>query len=1160
MSYLKNNSFKSSLLLIILIDILTTLSIFTLHADAYSFRNVFKYFNRPKCGYNSCNLGKPGYLNIHLVPHTHDDVGWLKTVDQYYYGANNTIQRAGVQYILDSVIQALVDDPKRRFTYVEMTFFMKWWTGQTLAKRQIVKDLVESGQLQFALGGWSMADEATVYYADAIDQLTRGRDVLKQLFGDCGRPLVAWQIDPFGHSRDHSDLFQDAGFDAVYFQRMDFREKLIRKRLKQLEVLWDTNIEMKETGYGLFTSMFHDSYCYPESFCFDDKCLDEPIKDDPNLEGYNVKSRVDDFLNYVNLISRAFKTNHIMILMGCDFTYENANMNYKNMDKLIAYVNQRQKLNNSQVNLLYSTPACYTKAVNEEFNRIGTIDRRGGDFFPYASGLHSYWTGYYTSRPALKYYVRQASNLLSMCEQVHLHVDRLSQMNDYQKQVDTDELIDTLRKTLGVLQHHDAVSGTEKQHVADDYAWRLTKASKLCQSLISQSLIKLLPTLKPFIEKNNVIFCDLLNISLCDATEGLRPHLNHLNQGGLFIILYNPLGWEQLNTWIRLPIYIPENYSSNDLQVILKDLRQLPSSSSFSSSSSSTSSRSSTSSTLLNNNLEYQLVPITERTFNIPERHSDKHLANYEIVFNAKLLSPIGFNLFYLALNKTTHQNQDVYNHYESLQTDTSFMSSSSSSSSIPTVSSVHSPVDIDQLSSKTIQLNAHFIEDSNNPLIITMRHLKSGGYMNLSIELLYYLGETTYPQPSGAYIFLPKNGTFIQKFPRPMVNVIDGPCVKEFHLTYSSWASLVVRLYNNGELEVEWTAGPIPDDGHINSRELVIRYTLNNDNMLVKNPGEFFTDSSGRRLIKRIRNKRIDWNLPITFNETENVSGNYYPVINRIMLKNILLSKPNESQIENNEIPIGLAIYTDRAQGGTSLKDGQIELMLHRRLVRDDGFGVSEALMENGLDHRGLIVRGIHKIRFDELQIIESQDRITSQIISKPIIPLFIQAKYQPESIQVNGWTGINIALPDHIHLLSLTSWPLNRVSLPDPKVPNQILIRLENLQTVTNDLERKPHSLDLTNLIKGIEVIGMKEVTLTGDELKCEALTRRLKWPTEIHVNDSQTIQSKQSCNRISNFKSKNVIVTIEPGKIGTYILDYELLNENYHHHHIYSLFNFE
>ncbi|VDP44385.1 unnamed protein product [Schistosoma mattheei] len=1129
MSNLKNNSLRSLPLLFILIIFFISLSIFILHVDAYSFQNLFKYFNRPKCGYESCNLGKPGYLNIHLIPHTHDDVGWLKTVDQYYYGANNTIQRAGVQYILDSVIQALVDDSKRRFTYVEMTFFMKWWIGQTLAKRQIVKNLVQSGQLQFALGGWSMADEATVYYSDAIDQLTYGHIILKQLFGECGRPLVAWQIDPFGHSRDHSDLFQDAGFDAVYFQRIDYREKQKRKRLKQLEVLWDTtHIELKKTGYGLFTSIFHDSYCYPKSFCFDDKCLDEPIKDDPNLEGYNVRSRVDDFLNYISIISKAYQTNHIMVLMGCDFTYENANLNYKNMDKLIAYVNQRQQLNNSQVNLLYSTPACYTKAVNDEFNRIGTISRRGGDFFPYASGPHSYWTGYYTSRPALKYYVRQASNLLSMCEQVstniivHLHVDRLSQMNDYQKQIITDELIDALRQTLGVLQHHDAVSGTEKQHVANDYAWRLTKATKFCQLLISQSLIKLLPTLKPFIETNNVIFCDLLNISLCNATEGIKPQLNHLNQGGVFIILYNPLGWIQLNTWIRLPIYIPEDYSI-DLQVILKDLRQLPSSSS----SSSSSSRSSTSSTLLNNNnLEYQLVPITERTLNIPERHSDKHLANYEIIFNAKSLSPIGFNLFYLALNKTTYYNRDYMNYVYNQP----FQKEPSSSSS----SSIHSFMNIDQLLSKTIEFNIQYIENVHNPLMITMKHLKSGESINLSIELLYYFGETSYPQSSGAYIFLPKNNTFIQTFPRPTINAIDGPCVKEFHLTYASWASLVVRLYNNGELEVEWTAGPIPDDGHLNSRELVIRYTLNGDNI---------------RLIKRLRNRRDDWNLPFHFNETENVSGNYYPVINRIMLKNIFLYKPNEKH-ENDEIPLGLAIYTDRAQGGTSLNDGQIELMLHRRLVNDDGFGVSEPLMENGLDYRGLIVRGIHKIRFDELEIIESNDRITAQMISKPVIPLFMQAKHQPKSIEVNGWSGINIALPEHIHLLSLTSWPLNRVSLSDPRIPNQILIRLENLQPVTDELSMKPFNLDLTHLIKGITVIGMKEVTLTGDQLKCESLQNRLKWPTETHFQSNQTYEREQLCHR-NNIKSSNVILTIEPGKIVTYILDYEILSEQYHNH---------
>lgn len=34
---------------------------------------------------------------------------------------------------------------------------------------------------------------------------------------------------------------------------------------------------------------------------------------------------------------------------------------------------------------------------------------------------------------------------------------------------------------MAVAQHHDAVSGTEKQHVANDYAWRLADGWQHCQ-------------------------------------------------------------------------------------------------------------------------------------------------------------------------------------------------------------------------------------------------------------------------------------------------------------------------------------------------------------------------------------------------------------------------------------------------------------------------------------------------------------------------------------------------------------------------------------------------------------------------------------------------------------------------------------------------------
>ena len=117
---------------------------------------------------------RDGILTVHVIPHSHDDLGWQKTVDDYFYGLNNGNTTGNVSKIISEVIKSLNDNPERKFSQVEMKFFKMWWDEQTEETKNLTKSLVANGQLELINGGWSMNDEACPNYEDIIDNMMIG--------------------------------------------------------------------------------------------------------------------------------------------------------------------------------------------------------------------------------------------------------------------------------------------------------------------------------------------------------------------------------------------------------------------------------------------------------------------------------------------------------------------------------------------------------------------------------------------------------------------------------------------------------------------------------------------------------------------------------------------------------------------------------------------------------------------------------------------------------------------------------------------------------------------------------------------------------------------------------------------------------------------------
>lgn len=70
--------------------------------------------------------------------------------------------------------------------------------------------------------------------------------IIDDTLGECGRPNIGWQIDPFGHSSEMASIFSQLGYEAVFFARLDWRDKERRKDNKALELIWQGSKSLGE--------------------------------------------------------------------------------------------------------------------------------------------------------------------------------------------------------------------------------------------------------------------------------------------------------------------------------------------------------------------------------------------------------------------------------------------------------------------------------------------------------------------------------------------------------------------------------------------------------------------------------------------------------------------------------------------------------------------------------------------------------------------------------------------------------------------------------------------------------------------------------------------------------------------------------------------------
>ena len=164
--------------------------------------------------------------------------------------------------------------------------------------------------------------------------------------------------------------------------------------------------------------------------------------------------------------------------------------------------------------------------------------------------------------------------------------------------------------------------------------------------------------------------------------------------------------------------------------------------------------------------------------------------------------------------------------------------------------------------------------------------------------------------------------GANVTNGPLAAVQSVTGPLVNEVWQTFrNKYATQTLRLYRGVQSQDDAVVEVVNDIGPLDKgRELVTRFHTSLETSSSSTTGTFYTDDNGLEMLKRTYNLVTD----------EPVAGNYFPASSRAILK------------ENDESQQFTVVMTS-SHGCGSTASGHIELMLHRRCLKDDGYGVGE-------------------------------------------------------------------------------------------------------------------------------------------------------------------------------------------------------------------------